>query len=123
MLRASKEHAGEVYDLSAITAGSGETGVAEGGLLIEFGEAVLGDDDDRLAVARAALVDALGGAALADAAGIVGLFNAIDRVADATGAPLEDWKAAQTESMRDDLGINRFDEAKAGLDPPAAGAP
>ncbi len=120
MLRASEEQAGEVYDLSAITAGRGETGVAHGGLLIEFSEAVLGDDDDKLAAARAALVDALGGAALADAAGIVGLFDAIDRVADATGAPLEDWKAAQTENMRDDLGINRYDETRAELDRPAA---
>ncbi len=120
MLRASEKHAGVAYDLDAITAGGGETGVPHGGLLIEFGEAVLGDDLDRLAAARAAIVDAIGGAALVDAAGIVGLFDAIDRVADATGAPLEDWKAAQTESMRDDLGINRYVETRAELDQPAA---
>ena len=116
MLRASEKHAGQAYDLDAITAGGGETGVPHGDLLIAFGEAVLGDDDESLAAARGAIVDRLGAAALVDAAGIVGLFDAIDRVADATGTPLEDWKAAQTESIRDDLAINRFDEIKAELD-------
>ncbi len=120
MLRASEKHAGVAYDLDAITAGRGETGVPHGGPLIAFGEAVLGDDDARLAAARVAIVDCLGGAALVDAAGIVGLFDAIDRVADATGTPLEDWKAAQTESMRGELGINRFDATRADLDQPAA---
>ena len=120
MLRASEKHTGADYDFAAITTGGGETGVPQGGLLIEFGEAVLGDDLDRLAAARAAIVDAIGGAALVDAAGIVGLFDAIDRVADATGAPLEDWKAAQTESLRGELGINRFDATRADLDRPAA---
>ncbi len=123
MLRASEKHAGVAYDLGAITAGDGETGVPHGGLLIAFGEAVLGDDEVSLAAARAAIVDRLGAAALVDAAGVAGLFNAIDRVADATGAPLEDWKAAQTESMRDELGINRFADIKADLDQPAAGRP
>jgi len=40
-------------------------------------------------IARGALQEALGAVGLVDAAGVVGLFNAIDRVADATGIPLE----------------------------------
>ena len=119
MLRASKQHAGEDFDLTAIIAGDGETGVAHGELVIEFADAVLGDDDARLAAARSALAETMGGAALVDAAGVAALFDAIDRVADATGAPLEDWKAAQTEAMRDDLGINRMAEIKARLEPAA----
>lgn len=106
--------------MTAVTAGDGDAGVPHGDLLIEFGEAVLGEDDARLDRARSAIVAAMGDAALVDAAGVAGLFNAIDRVADATGAPLEDWKAEQTVEMRDDLGINRFAETKAVLESDAA---
>ena len=62
--------------------GGGDSGIPHGALLIEFAESVLADDDHRLAAARTTLVDAMGAAALVDAAGIVGFFNAIDRVAD-----------------------------------------
>jgi hypothetical protein len=48
------------------------------------------------------------GRRLVDAARIAGLFNAIDRVADATGAPLEEAKAADTTSLRDAIGIDEF---------------
>ena len=42
-----------------------------------------------------------------DAAAIVGLFNAIDRVADATGIPLEPEKAAATADFRAALDLDR----------------
>ena len=72
-------------------------------------------------VEAAELVDLVGncscpGAALVDAAGIAGLFNAIDRVADATGAPLEEAKATDTASLRDAIGIDEFDAARARLE-------
>ena len=79
-----------------------------GRALIEFAEAVLGEDDAMLDRARTALYAALGPAGLADAAGVVGLFNAIDRVADATGIPLEPDKAAASADFRAALGLDRF---------------
>ena len=66
--------------------------------------------------ARAAIAAAMGADALVDAAGIAGLFNAIDRVADATGTPLEAAKAADTASLRDAIGIDEFDAARARLE-------
>jgi len=84
--------------------------------LIDFAEAILGGDEARLARTRAAIVAAMGAAALVDAAGIAGLFNAIDRVADATGTPLEEAKAADTASLRDAIGINKFDAIRARVD-------
>ena len=57
---------------------------------------------------------ALGAAGLVDAAGIVGLFNAIDRVADATGIPLEADKAAASVDFRAALGLDRFAVAARG---------
>ena len=86
----------------------GDTGIAHGALLIEFADAVLGDDDQRLARARTAVAGAMGATALVDAAGIAGFFNAIDRVADATGTPLDDKTLADTAELRDQLGINEF---------------
>jgi hypothetical protein len=118
LLRASGQHRGQGYDLRAVTQGAavGDCGIPEGALLIDFAEAILGSDQARLARARAAIVAAMGAAALVDAAGIAGLFNAIDRVADATGAPLEEAKAADTASLRDVIGIDEFDSARARLE-------
>jgi len=84
-------------------------GVSHGRLLVEFAEAVLGEDERALTRARAALSEALGPAGLADAAGVIGLFNAIDRVADATGIPLEAEKLEASADFRAALGIDRFD--------------
>ena len=87
---------------------AGDGGVAHGAALVRFAETVLGDDDIALMAARAALERALGPAGLVDAAGVVGLFNAIDRVADATGIPLEPEKAAATADFRAALAIDAF---------------
>ena len=50
----------------------------------------------------------LGPAGLVDAAGVIGLFNAIDRIADATGIPLEPEKAEASADFRAALGLDRF---------------
>jgi alkylhydroperoxidase family enzyme len=83
-------------------------GVPHGRELIAFADAVLGDDAAALKQARAALQAGVGPEGLADAAGVVGLFNAIDRVADATGIPLEPEKAAASTDFRTALGLDRF---------------
>jgi len=82
--------------------------VPQGRALIAFADAVLGEDEPVLTRARAALHAALGSAGLSDAAAVVGLFNAIDRVADATGIPLEPEKAAASADFRTALGLDRF---------------
>jgi hypothetical protein len=82
--------------------------VPHGDLLIRFAETVLGEGDHALSRARDALAAALGLPGLADAAGVVGLFNAIDRVADATGIPLEPEKAAASADFRAALDLDRF---------------
>jgi hypothetical protein len=69
---------------------------------------VLGAEDAALARARHALAMALGTAGLVDAASVVGLFNAIDRVADATGIPLEPEKAEASADFRAALDLDQF---------------
>ena len=113
LLRASGQTHDKTYNLAAVTrAANGDGGVPHGQVLVAFAEAVLGENDGVLARARAALLAALGPAGLADAAGVVGLFNAIDRVADATGIPLEPEKAAATVDFRTALGLDRFSVAR-----------
>ena len=79
---------------------------------MSFADAVLGTDDKRLGEIQSEIRRKLGDAALCDAAGIAATFNAIDRVADATGIPIEDVKADSTADFRAALGINAFAEQR-----------
>lgn len=112
LLRASGDHDGRDYALKTMTHGEAadrpDGGVPDGAVLIAFAEAVLGDDDDRLAAARDGLRAGLGDAALADTAAVVATFNGVDRVADATGTPLETYKEEATAEMRTALGLDAY---------------
>ena len=96
-------------DLKAIASdGAGDGGVRHGSLLTGFAEAVLGDDEARLIAVRERVRDTIGDPALVDAAAVVANYSALDRVADATGIPLEAAKEAGTADLRAELGIDRF---------------
>jgi len=84
--------------------------------MIEYAEAVLDDDNTRLQAAREAIHNALGPDAVVDSAGVAGLFNAIDRVADATGAPLEGDKAEMSAVLRAEICIDAFAANKQALE-------
>jgi hypothetical protein len=112
LLRESSNAKGEGYDLNLLTGADGDGNIAHGALLVSFADAVLGSDDRRLDEIRAAIRSRMGDAALVDAAAIVATFNAIDRVADATGIPIEDNKAESTADIRAALGINAFAESR-----------
>lgn len=84
-------------------------GVEHGELLVGFAEAVVGGDDAALEQVRARVRETLGAAALCDAAAVAALFNAIDRVADSTGIPVETEKLEASEDYRERLGIVRYD--------------
>lgn len=75
--------------------------------MLAFVDAVI---DDTLSpdTARDAVVDRLGEAAMVDAAAVIAGFDAITRVADGSGIPLEPEKAAATAGWRSDLGIDDF---------------
>ena len=88
--------------------------------MIEFAEAVLDDDDNRLKAARQAINDTLSPEAVVDSAAVAALFNAIDRVADATGAPLEDDKAEISAALREEIGIDAFAANKQALEDDSA---
>lgn len=69
-------------------------------------EAVLGDDDVALSLARSAVRRSVGDAGFVDACATVASFNAVVKLADGTGIPLEDWKAERTLGIRAELSID-----------------
>ena len=92
--------------------GSGPAGVPHAGLLLRFADAALSFDATRIAPLREAVRAALGEEAMLDAAAVVAGFNGITRIADATGIPMEEQKAAETAEWRGRLGIDGFRQAK-----------
>jgi hypothetical protein len=55
----------------------------------------------------------MGERAMTDAAATIAAFNAYPRIADATGIPLEDAKAAGTADLRMELGLNELNRPDA----------
>jgi hypothetical protein len=96
------------YGLGAVMSGDGDVGVAVAADLIAFADAAVRGDVDGVARARDLLVSGTGEAAMLDAAAVIGGFDGITRIADATGIPLEPAKAEQTADFRETLDIDRF---------------
>ena len=109
-LSMSGKHTGDDYGLGAVTGiDPSGGGVAHGDLLNEFAEAVLAHDEQGAAATRKRVVASLGEKALVDTAAVIAAFNGYPRVADATGIPLEDYKAEATAQMRVDLDLDTLD--------------
>ena len=107
LLRASGQHSGDNFDLSTtVGTADGDGGIVGGAVFVDYAEAALGDDAARLAAAQAAVRDLVGEAGFVDSAAIVSTFDAIDRIADATGMPLLDAVLEETADVRAQLGID-----------------
>jgi len=72
----------------------------------------MGDDNGVLANWRQQLAEEIGGEGLVDAAAVIAMFNYADRVADATGIPLDEMLDSTTREIRSHLGIDNFKLAK-----------
>lgn len=116
VLRASAEAAGNTVDLTAITDSSRDPGVAAGAELLAFCDALLGADAAALTTARSALVAVLGDTGLVGAAMVAANFSRNDRIANATGIPLEQPFVEQSADFRAALGINDYPSARNTLD-------
>lgn len=82
------------------------SGVPHGVELIAFVDALLTGNATQCAAARGAVIDAVGGAAFVDVCATVASFNAVVKIADGSGIPLEEAKAERTRDLRTDLGID-----------------
>ena len=85
-----------------------EVGVPHARSLLAFADSAVAFDLVSIRPARAAVLAAVGEAALIDAAAVIAGFNGIVRIADAMGIPLEPAKAEQTVAWRGPLGIDRY---------------
>jgi hypothetical protein len=109
LLRASGEHDGTPHNLQSIVAPQADSNtVPQAEALLAYAEAFMTGDAAALREARQALAEAVGPGAAVDAAGIVAIFNTVVRIADATGVPLEDFKAEASIELRADLGIDAY---------------
>ena len=86
----------------------GDGGIAHGALLLAFTDAVMGEGDEGLGRARQALRKSLSDAAFVDTCATIGAFNVVDRIADATGIPLDDMMRSMSEAVREELDLARF---------------
>ena len=71
--------------------------------LLRFIEAVATGDRETLNAARIAVVEALGAEVMVDAAAVAAVFQMMNRVANATGTPLDDGIVDLTASVRKEL--------------------
>lgn len=110
----SGEISGRPADVRAITddARAEESGVPHAAALLAFAEAVVAGSDAVLQAAQRDLLEAVGPEAFVDAAGVVGNFQRMVRIADGTGIPLDAPVMALTEGMRGDLGLGGFASAR-----------
>ncbi|MBT8164306.1 MAG: hypothetical protein KJP22_06520 [Acidimicrobiia bacterium] len=106
MLRASAEVTTTPLDARAITDRSVDPLLPDGLVLLDFVDAVLTGDGPGRAAARTAVLDALGPTGLVDAAGVIGNFEMMNRIADATGMPVGKGTLKRTAEWRDLIGIN-----------------
>ena len=110
----SGELAGARYDLHAVTAGddaAAPVGVPHERELIALAEAVVRGNESELAEARSRAIAALGPESFVAAAAVASNFERMDRIADATGIPLDAPLAAISGEMRAQLGIDGFASA------------
>ena len=112
MLRGSSTSSGESVNLDAIVHGQkAESGIPGGSELIRFTDAVLQNPAD-LETARAALVARLGEAEMVDAAGVIGNFQRMVRIAASTGIPVDGFMAEANADVREQLGLNALPSAR-----------
>jgi hypothetical protein len=113
LLRASGETQQESIDLRAVTEGeAAPSGLPGGEALTAFAEASVRGEPDAIATARRRVRSELGDAAMVDAAGVIGNFERMVRIADATGIPLDKTVALVSVDVRADLGIDAFGGAR-----------
>lgn len=113
---------GADVSLSAVNGQVDEnSGVAHAAQLVAFTEAAMTGDADALDAARSVLRVVLTPEAFVDTCAVIGAFNIVDRIADATGIPLDDNMAAMSQAVREELDLSRF--ASSANTPGAASLP
>ena len=108
MLSWSAETLGIAWNPRSITDPTVDPLLTGGRELVAFVDAAHGGDEEALATAREAVREVLDDEATVDAAGVIGNFNQMNRLADATGIPVGPGSMRRSEPLREATGIARF---------------
>ena len=119
MLRVSGQMTGTEVDVGAVRdAPPAGSGVEHGAELLAFTDAAMRGEGAAAEGSR--LRALLSPDAFVDVAAVIGSFNVVDRIADATGIPLDPPLAAMSGDLRRELNLARFASS---ANTPAAGSP
>jgi hypothetical protein len=80
---------GTEIDLAAVNDSAVESGVRFGAELLAYTDAVMSREAGAIAKTREIVEDKLGPEGVTDTAAVITMFNVVDRVADATGIPID----------------------------------
>lgn len=109
MLRVSSTMAGTEVQIAAVNGGHADAGVEQAANLLAFTEAVMRGEP--AAIERERLRAVLSPESFVDVAAVIGSFNTVDRIADATGIPLDPVMHEMSTDVRDQLNLARFASA------------
>jgi hypothetical protein len=110
MLRVSSQMTGREVDVAAVNGGTeADAGVEHGALLLAFTEALMRGEP--ATPERQRLRAVLSPEGFVDVAAVIGSFNVVDRIADATGIPLDAAMLAMSQEVREQLDLYRFTSA------------
>jgi hypothetical protein len=113
MLGASIEALGHPMEMLAVVDRSVDPLLPGGRELLNFTDAVLLGSAEELMMARTAVIDRLGWDEMVDAAGVIGNFEMMNRIADATGMPVGTGARRARAELIERLGLDRFDHVAA----------
>ena len=98
-------------NLKGLVDSSQDIGVPGGDKLLEFSEALIGNDSKRLNNARLDLEKQLGPDAIPAASAIAANFSKNDRIANGCGIPVDDIMLKATTDIREELNLDSFRSA------------
>ena len=109
MLRGSATSTNRQVELAAITDPSIDPQLAGGPALLALVDATLIGGGLDLDTARSAVLSEVGPSGLVDAAGVIGTFEMMNRIADATGMPVGRGSRSKNADLIETLRLDEID--------------
>lgn len=109
MLSWSSEETNTPVNLSAVADPTVDPLTPSGVMLLRFTDAVLAGANDQIALAREHLEGEVGQAGVVNAAGVIGNFQMMNRIADGAGMPVGRGARLRHAELIEQLDLGRLD--------------